>query len=294
LTYGDFKVTKTVTYGMDERTFMTDLRAVESRSTHPIALAILGVADTASLASQTSEYKEYPGCGAEAVYEGHRLAAGNFRLLEQENIPVPEAQEVGTMVYLALDGKCVGYVVLNDVIRKESLDMVNGLKKFGIKTCMLTGDKEDGAFAVSSTLGITEHHSQLLPDDKRRLLAEKIEAHEGKVAYIGDGINDAPSIILADVGVAMGGVGSDLAVENADVVIMNDDPSKMVTAIKIAHKTKRKALANIIIALTVKLTIMVLSIVLADFPLLIAVLADTGLTVLLVLNSLTLLQVKKV
>jgi len=205
---------------------------------------------------------------------------------------VPPDLEVGTLVYLVVDGLCVGYVVLNDVIRVQSLDMVQGLRSFGVKTCMLTGDKEDGALAVSSTLGLDEHYSELLPDDKKKLLEEKIALKRGYVAYMGDGINDAPSIVLADVGVAMGGVGSDLAVENADLVIMNDDPSKIVTAIRIAKKTKRRAIFNIVIALAIKLTIMALSAFLPGFPLLAAVLADTGLTVLLVINSVSLLRSK--
>jgi Cd2+/Zn2+-exporting ATPase len=203
-------------------------------------------------------------------------------------------KKIGTVVYLAIDGVYAGYVILNDIVKKESRIMVVGLKELHVKTCMLTGDKKEGAASVATSLGLDECHSELLPDDKRKLLQEKISAKSGYVAYVGDGINDAPSITLADVGVAMGGAGSDLAVENADVVIMNDDPSKIVDAIKIAKKTKAKAVTNIVVALVVKAAIMLLSIFLPGFPLLAAVLADTGLTVLLVLNSLLLLNVKKI
>jgi Cd2+/Zn2+-exporting ATPase len=293
LTYGDFKVTKVVSPKLEESVFMEYLRAAESRSTHPIALAIVGESDSASLANRCSNYEEFSGQGISTDYQGHHLLSGNKRFLSEKGLAVPEEEENGTIVYLAVDNEFAGYVILNDVIRKESEEMVAGLKKLGVRTCMLTGDKEIGARAVAEKLGLDEYHSELLPDDKRRILEEKISAKSGYVAYMGDGINDAPSITLADVGVAMGGVGSDLAVENADVVIMNDDPSKMVAAIKIAKRTKAKAYTNIAVALAMKLAFMLLSIFLPNFPLLVAVLADTGLTVLLVGNSLLLLHVKK-
>jgi Cd2+/Zn2+-exporting ATPase len=294
LTYGNFKVTKIVSRKLEQAKFLEYLQAVESRSTHPIALAILGDSDSASLASKCSNYEEYSGKGASADYEGHHLLSGNARFFKEKNIEVPEQKEIGTVVYLAIDGVYAGYVILNDIVKKESRIMVVGLKELHVKTCMLTGDKKEGAASVATSLGLDECHSELLPDDKRKLLQEKISAKSGYVAYVGDGINDAPSITLADVGVAMGGAGSDLAVENADVVIMNDDPSKIVDAIKIAKKTKAKAVTNIVVALVVKAAIMLLSIFLPGFPLLAAVLADTGLTVLLVLNSLLLLNVKKI
>jgi len=293
LTYGNFKVTKIVSPNLEQAKFLEYLQAVESRSTHPIALAILGDCDGASFAAKCSNYEEYSGKGASADYDGHHLLSGNARFFKEKNIEVPEQKEVGTVVYLAVDGVYAGYVILNDIVKKESRIMVVGLKELGVKTCMLTGDKKEGAASVATSLGLDECHSELLPDDKRKLLQEKISAKSGYVAYVGDGINDAPSITLADVGVAMGGAGSDLAVENADVVIMNDDPSKIVDAIKIAKKTKAKAVTNIVVALVVKLAIMMLSIFLPGFPLLAAVLADTGLTVLLVVNSLLLLNVKK-
>ena len=292
LTYGDFRVTKTVNKCLDPIKFNEYLHAVESRSNHPIALAIMKDTKNGGFTGVLTNYHEEAGLGAEADYDGHHLLAGNYRLLGLRKVTVPSDLEVGTLVYLVVDGICVGYVVLNDVIRVESLDMSIGLKSYGVKTCMLTGDKEDGALAVSTTLGLDEHYSDLLPGDKKKILEEKIASKRGYVAYMGDGINDAPSIVLADVGVAMGGVGSDVAVENADLVIMNDDPSKIVTAIRIAKKTKHRAVFNIVIALAIKLTIMVLSVFLPGFPLLAAVLADTGLTVLLVINSVSLLHSK--
>ncbi|MCI1244729.1 MAG: heavy metal translocating P-type ATPase [Bacilli bacterium] len=290
LTYGDFRITKTVSPKIKTVKFMEYFRAVELRSTHPVAVAIEKTSGDSIEPSLISGVKEYAGLGSSCLFQGHRLLAGNGRLFAKKGIAVPAIEEVGTMVYLAVDGVYEGYVVLNDVIRTESLSMVDGLRELGIRTSMLTGDREAGALAVATTLGIDEHHSGLLPEDKQRILGEKIHSSSGCVAYIGDGINDAPSIALADVGVAMGGIGSDVAIGSADVVIMNDDPSKIVTAVKIAKKAKNRSIFNIIIALIVKLTIMVLAAFLPGFPLLAAVLADTGLTVLLVLNSISLLR----
>lgn len=170
--------------------------------------------------------------------------------------------------------------------------MVDDLSKLGVKTVMLTGDKKACAESVACSLGISECHSELLPGDKTKILKEEIDQTRKTVAFIGDGINDAPSIVLADVGVAMGGAGSDMAIENADIVIMNDDPSKVVTAVKIAKSTRTKAVMNVAVALIVKLSVMILAILIPSFPLWIAVLADTGLTMLLVVNSVSLLWKK--
>jgi Cd2+/Zn2+-exporting ATPase len=167
--------------------------------------------------------------------------------------------------------------------------MVEELHKNGIKICMLTGDKEKNALAVASTLDIDEYHSELLPEEKTKLLKEKITPFHQTVAYVGDGINDAPSIALADVGYAMGGVGSDLAIQNADVVIMNDNPYKIVTSLKVAKATRRVAYLDIIIALVIKVAVMLCAALVPGFPLLIAVISDTGLTMILVIFSISLL-----
>jgi Cd2+/Zn2+-exporting ATPase len=292
LTYGDFRLTKVVPVGLDEGRFATYLRAAECRSEHPLAKAILKGADAGEISAKVTSYSEIAGKGEKCVYDGKSLIAGRKALFEEEKITVPEVDEVGSVVYLAVEGKYAGYVVLNDVVRKESQALVAGCKKLGVRTVMLTGDKTRSAEAVAQSLGIEECHSELLPQEKTDLLKEKIDGTDKSVAYMGDGINDAPSIILADVGVAMGGCGSDMAIDSADVVIMNDDPSKIVTALSIARATRRRAIEDIVIALSVKLAIMILALVLPNFPLIIAVLADTGLTMLLAIYSLLLLYKK--
>jgi Cd2+/Zn2+-exporting ATPase len=292
LTYGDFRISKVVPVDVDEGSFAKALRAAECRSDHPLAKAILKGADPGEISAKVTSYEEIAGQGEKCVYEGQRILAGRKELLEKEGISVPEVTESGSLVYLAIDGRYHGYVVLNDVIRKESKELIDGCKRLRVKTVMLTGDKSRSAEAVASTLGIEECHSELLPQEKTDLLKEKINETDKSVAYIGDGINDAPSIILADVGVAMGGVGSDMSIDSADVVIMNDDPSKVVTALEIARYTRRRAIEDIIIALSVKLAIMICALFVPNFPLLLAVLADTGLTLVLVVFSLLLLYKK--
>jgi Cd2+/Zn2+-exporting ATPase len=292
LTQGNFAVTKVVPSGIDGKGFNTYLWAAEARSNHPIAKAIVKGVDLSAISAKISTYEEKAGFGETLVYDGHKVVAGNAGLLAQNNILFAPADEVGTVVYLAVDGTYAGYALLNDVVRPESKQMVADLQKMGVKTIMLTGDKKKSAESVACTLGIHECHSELLPKDKTELLKNEISESKKAVAYIGDGINDAPSIVLADVGVAMGGAGSDMAIENADIVIMNDDPSKVVTAVKIAKMTRTRAIVNVAVALVVKLAIMVLAIVIPSFPLLIAVLADTGLTALLIVNSVLLLSAK--
>lgn len=289
LTYGVFKITKQKAIGMENAEFLQYLKAAESRSTHPIASAILGKDDASFLANEVSEYNEVAGKGVECNYKGHHLLAGNESLLRDNKISFVPSSEVGSIVYLAVDRVYAGYLVCNDVIRKESLDMVEELHKNGIKICMLTGDKEKNALAVASTLDIDEYHSELLPEEKTKLLKEKITPSHPTVAYVGDGINDAPSIALADVGYAMGGVGSDLAIQNADVVIMNDNPYKIVTSLKVAKATRRVAYLDIIIALVIKVAVMLCAALVPGFPLLIAVISDTGLTMILVIFSISLL-----
>lgn len=292
LTYGVFKITKKVPRGVTEEELLSYLKAAESRSTHPIASAIVGDSDLSEIAAKITSYDEIAGKGTKAVYDGKTIIAGNETLLKDEGIAFTPTNEIGSVVYVAVHQRYIGYVVCSDVIRKEALSMVEGLKKRDIHTCMLTGDKEANALAVSETLGIDEHHSELLPKDKTNLLQEKIMEKKGAVAFIGDGINDAPSISMADVGVAMGGIGSDLAIETADVVIMNDNPNKLVSALDISRKTRVQVLFNILFSILVKMTIMILALVIPEFPLLVAVLADTGLTMVLVLLTVPLLYRK--
>ncbi len=294
LTYGDFQVTTWHLYGLDKHTFMHYLKCAESRSAHPIAKAIVGDAsDALQLASEQEGYEEIAGHGIKTRYHGEEILAGNGKLMRQFGIAYDEAKEEGTVVHLAVNGSYKGYVVLNDVIRRESRKMVDGLHSLGIAVKLFTGDQEKNAEAVGAELGLNQVKAGLLPEEKSELLKGEIAKAPGSVAFIGDGINDAPSIALADVGVAMGGIGSDSSISSADLVIMNDDPSKLVSAIKIAKKARFRAVSIIVLGLLIKASIMLVSAFLGDaFPMWVAVLADTGLTVVMVLYAYSLLYEK--
>ena len=288
LTRGKFIVEEYHPEGISLDKFKEYIIAAESRSNHPIAKAIVGETNLAPYSEKISEYTEKAGYGEMLTYDGHTLLAGNEKLLRENHISFAKANEIGTIVYLAIDGKYAGYLLLNDEIKENSFKTIQDLHKMGVKSVMLTGDKKESALKVANELQIDEVHSELLPEDKTNLLKEKLTG-EKAVAYVGDGINDAPSIALADIGVAMGGAGSDLAVENANIVIMNDDVSKIVTAKKIAKATRNRAIFNVVASLLIKLAIAACSILIPSFPLMIAVFADTGVTLLMVASSVSLL-----
>lgn len=288
LTRGKFIVEECHPEGISLEKFQEYMIAAESRSNHPIAKAIVGETNLAPYSEKISEYTEKAGYGETLIYDGHTLLAGNEKLLRENHISFTKANEIGTIVYLAIDGKYAGYLLLNDEIKENSFKTIQDLHKMGVKSVMLTGDKKESALKVANELQIDEVHSELLPEDKTNLLKEKLTG-EKAVAYVGDGINDAPSIALADIGVAMGGAGSDLAVENANIVIMNDDVSKIVTAKKIAKATRNRAIFNVVASLLIKLAIAACSILIPSFPLMIAVFADTGVTLLMVASSVSLL-----
>ncbi len=294
LTEGNFKVSEIHPVSLSEEEFMTYLSAAEARSSHPIARAILAKSGYVEKEDDLLSYEEKSGYGIAANYQNHSLLAGKRKLLIEEGIDCEEASvSTGTVTYLSCDGKYAGYVVLNDEIRSTSKQMIDGLKAQGVKTVLLSGDKKENVDDVANVLGIDEAHGELLPADKQRYIQEKIDGKYGSLAFVGDGINDAPSIVLADVGVAMGGLGSDVAVKNADVVLMQDDPAKLLTLIKVAKKTKHRAIFNIAFSLGVKITIMILSVIAAstglfDLPMWVTVLGDSGVALLAVLFSLLL------
>ncbi len=300
LTYGRFEVSEMVPHGISLDDFKAYLYASESRSSHPIAKAIIEKENIDGIISGISSYEEVAGYGAKLIFNGHKVLAGNYKLMEKEGVSADKISKTGTIVYLSVDGKYAGYALLNDVVREESKAMVEDLKTNGIDTLMLTGDKKESAEAIAKKLGLSFYRSELLPDEKRAILKEKIETFPKAVAYIGDGINDAPSIALADVGIAMGGGGSDMAIENADVVIMNDNPHKIVTAIEVAKKTRKRAILDVVIALTVKFIIALFTIIMPyisdgnELPMFIAVFSDTGLTAALIFFSVSLLYAKNV
>ncbi len=296
LTYGNFEVKEVVTNGVSKEELMTSLLCAESRSNHPIAKAIILHQNVSELALQQEDYEEIAGLGTKTNYQGHIILAGNQELLAKYNISAPDIEAAGTVIYVAKDNKYIGYVLLQDVIRNKAKELIKKLDGLGIKTVLLSGDKLSTVEYVANEVGIHYYHAKLLPQDKTKFVEEEIEKNKSKklIAFAGDGINDTPSIIRADVGFAMGGIGSDVAVENADVVIMQDHPLKIYDAIVIAKKTRFVAIFNIVFSLLVKVTVIILLMagVLGSNAMMIAMLADTGLTVVMTLNSLLLIYRK--
>lgn len=286
LTEGRFALKETHPEGLEERKFLEYFAAVESRSTHPLAKAMVAAYGT-SLADQVENVHEISGQGIEAVYQGRFLKA----------IKGKESETKGTRIDLYVDDFFSGYAVLDDEIKAGAKALGHDLGSLGLKTCLLSGDKQARADAIKEELGLDEAHGDLLPEGKLARLKEKIEAGQGKVAFCGDGINDAPAIVMADIGIAMGGLGSDMAVANADVALMNDDPRKVATFCRIAKKTRRRAIACIAVSLSIKLVIALLAFIAAStgaflFPMWAAALADSGLAVAMVLYALLLVYAK--
>lgn len=264
----------------------------ESYSNHPVAESLkkaFGQMETGKI----TECCEVAGRGVTGLLEGHRIYAGNEKYMQEQNISYLKADETGTCIYVAVDGEYAGAVIVKDCIKKDAKATVAGLKNCGVKRLvMLTGDNCGVAEKVGAELGISEVYSRLLPGDK----ADKVEAlkQEGtpksKVVFVGDGINDAPVLTCADVGIAMGAMGSDAAIEAADVVLMDDMPSKIVTAVKIARKTLRIVRENIVFALTVKILILILS-VLGIGNMWIAVFADVGVSFIAIINAMRAMRI---
>lgn len=292
LTKGDFTIKKQeIAKGISSDEFSEYLIAAESRSNHPIAKAIIYGNDMKMIDSDIKQYDEVAGKGIAVIYKNKSVLAGNSDYMHDNNISFKPSAEIGTIVYLAVDHVIFGCVILDDTLKENSKRMIEYLQNNHIESIMLTGDNKKHAESVANELGIRQYYAELLPNQKIEFLENVIASSKKSVIFVGDGINDAPSIIRSDVGIAMGGIGSDATVQNADVVIMNDDPIKIVDILKIAHFTRKKAIFNIVFALGVKLTLMVLSFF--DLvPMWGAVLADTGLTCLLVMNSLLLLYKK--
>jgi len=262
LTKGVFNVTRITSKSfISEDELLKFAALAESYSNPPIALSIVNAYKKEIDKSKVSNYKEIPGKGISAKIEEKSILIGNAKLLEKENIPCEEVDTYGTVVHLAIEGNYSGYIVISDKIKPDSKKAINELKKLGVKNIvMLTGDSKSAGKKIGNELGIDEIYAELLPYEKVEKL-EKLDssrATSGKLVFVGDGINDAPVLARADVGVAMGGLGSDAAIEAADVVLMTDEPSKLVTAIKLARKTRNIVWQNIIFAMTVKGIILLL------------------------------------
>lgn len=263
---------------------------IEKFSNHPIAQSI--VAEYENSVSKVDEnvvkdFEEISGFGIKVNINNHQFLAGNSKLMDLENITFDKKENLGTAIYLAADGKYIGNILISDEVKEDSARAIKGMKENGVKEIvMLTGDNEAIGKNIAEKLGIDKVFTELLPNEKVEKLEEiyKTKSEKGKVAFVGDGINDAPVLARADLGIAMGGAGSDAAIEAADVVIMNDEPSKIVTAIKIAKKTKEIVWQNITIAFAVKIIVMALGLF-GDATMWEAVFADVGVALLAVLNA---------
>ena len=267
----------------------------ENYSSHPIAQSLKKAYGKSIDSEKVKDVVELAGCGIRANVEGSEILAGNTKLMEKYSINYKKAEDFGTVVYAAKNGKYLGYIVISDVIKEDSQKAIKALKKLLVKTVMLTGDNRNAAEKTAEILGIDEFHAQLMPEDKVEKLEELIEKKRKNksVIFVGDGINDAPVLTRADVGIAMGGLGSDAAIEAADAVIMDDSPSKIALAVSVARKTMNIVKQNIAFALLVKALFLILGAV-GFVSMWGAVFADVGVTLLAVLNSLRALQVKRV
>ena len=259
----------------------------ESWSKHPISLSIRNAYGKDIDPSRVTDVQELGGHGVTAKVDGKTVAAGNARLMAKLGLTVPEITEPGTIVHVAMEGRYAGYLLIADVVKPHSAAAIKGLKQAGVrKTVMLTGDAEPVAKAVSAELGLDEYHAGLLPGDKVDQIETLLAAKQPKenLAFVGDGINDAPVLSRADVGIAMGALGSDAAIEAADVVLMDDDPAKIALAIRIARRTLRIVYQNIVFALAIKFACLVLG-ALGLASMWTAIFADVGVMVLAVLNA---------
>lgn len=285
LTYGDFEVSEIYATESSSKEEVLELIAyAESFSNHRIALSVVKAYGKSINTAWVEEYKEIAGKGVVATLFGEQCVVGNKKLLDENNIKFEEADKPGTVIYIAKNGTYLGYVLITDKIKEDSKESIALLKDLGIKTvCMFTGDNEKVAGSVSKELLIDKCSSGLLPEQKAEQIS-KIE-NSGKVVFVGDGINDAPALATADVGVSMGGVGSDAAIEAADVVLMTDNPKQLCDAIAVAKKTKKITVENITFIMLVKVAVLVLS-ALGISGMWLAIFADVGLCLLAVLNSL--------
>lgn len=295
LTKGVFEVTGIYpAKGFDENTIVGLASYAESASNHPISISLKKYFGKEIKRDSVSDIEEIAGHGVSAVVNGHKVYAGNIKLMHKENIAVDAEHNEGTVVYVSCDGIYAGCIVISDVVKENSKKAISNLKKSGIdKTVMLTGDSKETAKRVAENLGLDEYHAELLPGDKvewvEKLLGEK--SPKKKLAFVGDGINDAPVLSRADIGIAMGALGSDAAIEAADIVLMDDDPSKIALARKISVHTLKIVKENIWFALIVKAVCLVLG-ALGIANMWIAIFADVGVMVLAVLNAIRALKLK--
>ena len=293
LTKGVFSVTSiSPEAGVSEEELLKAAAMAENYSSHPIAQSLKKAYGKTINSEDVKDVTEIAGSGVRANVEGNEILAGNSKLMEKFSIDYKKAPGDGTVVYAAKNGKYLGYIVISDVIKEDSGKTIETLKKLQVKTVMLTGDNFEAAEKTAAALGLDEFYAHLLPEDKVAKLEEIISSKQKNksVIFAGDGINDAPVLTRADAGIAMGGLGSDAAIEAADIVIMNDSPSKIILAVKIARKTMSIVKQNIVFALTIKALFLLLGTV-GLMSMWGAVFADAGVTLIAVLNSLRALRI---
>lgn len=295
LTKGSFAVSQIKAINMKEEQLLELAAYAEDYSNHPISQSIQKAYGRKIDNNRISDVQEIAGHGVRAVIDGKTVLAGNAKLMNRENIAYIPSDAIGTVIYLACNGKYAGYIVIEDEVKADAPAAIKALKEVGVrKTVMLTGDADAVGKKVAQKLGLDQAYTELLPADK----VDRVEAmlkqtsEKGKLVFVGDGINDAPVLARADVGIAMGGLGSDAAIEAADVVLMTDEPSKISAVVRIARKTIRIANENIVFALGVKLLVLVLGAT-GYANMWAAVFADVGVSVIAILNAIRAMRVKK-
>jgi len=294
LTKGVFNVQEIHPEGISKEELLELTAYVESYSNHPISISLKRAYGKEIDNGRISDVEEISGHGINATVDGKKILAGNIKLMKKMNIPYFDGELIGTIVHVAVDDKYAGYIVIADEVKADSAQAIKELKAANIKqTVMLTGDNKNVGSKVAKDLGLDKVYAELLPGDKVDKLEELFsqKSTKGKLAFVGDGINDAPVLARADIGIAMGGLGSDAAIEAADVVIMTDEPSKIATAMKISKKTLKIAYQNIAFAIGIKVLVLILS-ALGITTMWAAIFADVGVTIIAVLNAFRALNVK--
>ena len=294
LTKGVFNVQEIHPQGVSKEELLELTAYAESYSNHPISLSLKEAYGKDIDHQRISDVEELSGHGVTATVDGQKVVAGNIKLMKKMDIPYFEGELVGTVVHVAVDNKYIGYIVIADELKPDAKQAIRELKDADIKQLvMLTGDNQSVGAKVAKELGLDKFYAGLLPADKVEKLEELFaqKSQNGKLAFVGDGINDAPVLARADIGIAMGGLGSDAAIEAADIVIMTDEPSKIATAINISKKTLKIANQNIVVAIGIKILVLILS-ALGITTMWSAIFADVGVTILAVLNAFRALNVK--
>ena len=296
LTKGVFEVQKIETKNIEKDELLEIAAYAENYSNHPIAKSIKNAYKKEIDVNRIKNIKEISGQGINAIIDDKNVLIGNEKLMQENKVKYTKSEDIGTVLYIAINNNYVGLIIISDEIKEDSLKMVRKLKQLGVeKTVMLTGDKKTVGEDVAKKIELDEVYTELLPDGKveeiEKLMQEKTE--RGKLIFVGDGINDSPVLAMSDIGIAMGALGSDAAIEAADVVIMTDEPSKIANAINLSRKTMRIVKENIIFAILVKVLVLILTAI-GISTMWEAVFADVGVSVIAIINALRMLNVKNI